>query len=46
MLGENNNKRYTMYSVAFDSGFNSESSFYKIFKDQTGLTPKQYQDKF
>jgi AraC-like DNA-binding protein len=37
-------KRFTMYSIAFDSGFNSESSFYKIFKDQTGLTPKQYQD--
>lgn len=38
--------QYTIYSIAFDSGFNSESSFYKIFKDETGLTPKQYHEKF
>lgn len=35
----------TMYAVACDSGFNSESVFYKLFKDQTGLTPRQYQEK-
>ena len=46
LLTQQNNERFTMYSIAFDSGFNSESSFYKIFKDQTGITPKQYQDKY
>lgn len=46
LLTQPNASRYTMYGIAFDSGFNSESSFYKIFKQQTGLTPKQYQDKF
>ncbi|MCB0396612.1 MAG: AraC family transcriptional regulator [Flavobacteriales bacterium] len=36
----------TIYSIAVDSGFNAESTFYQIFKQHTGLTPKQYQDKF
>jgi AraC-like DNA-binding protein len=46
LLTQPNAPRYTMQAIAFDSGFNSESSFYKIFKQQTNLTPKQYQDKF
>jgi AraC-like DNA-binding protein len=46
LLTDQNSPNYTMYSIAFDSGFNAESSFYKIFKQYTGLTPKQYQDKF
>ncbi len=46
MLTLKNSFNFTMYSIAFDSGFNSESSFYKIFKEQTGLTPKQYRDKY
>lgn len=46
LLVNDHTANYTMYSIAFDSGFNAESSFYKIFKDQTGMTPKQYQDKF
>jgi AraC-like DNA-binding protein len=44
LLRTGDKKRYTMYSIAFESGFNSESSFYKIFKEHTGLTPKQFQD--
>jgi AraC-like DNA-binding protein len=46
LLIQQNAVRYTMQAIAFDSGFNSESSFYKIFKQQTTLTPKQYQEKF
>ncbi|HSH64222.1 MAG TPA: helix-turn-helix domain-containing protein, partial [Bacteroidia bacterium] len=46
LLIQQNPANSTMYSIAFDSGFNAESSFYKIFKQQTSLTPKQYQDKF
>jgi len=45
LLTRENASRDTMYGIAFDSGFNSESSFYKIFKQQTSLTPKQYQDR-
>jgi AraC-like DNA-binding protein len=45
LLAEKNVSNYTMYAIAFDSGFNSESSFYTIFKYQTSLTPKQYRDQ-
>ena len=37
-----NNKKYTILAVAFESGFNSKSSFNRIFKQFTGLTPSQY----
>jgi len=36
------NKNYTILSVAFDSGFNSKSSFNRIFKDFTGITPSDF----
>lgn len=32
-------------SVAFDAGFNSQSAFYRQFKEITGQTPKQYRRK-
>lgn len=36
------NRHYTILSVAFDCGFNSKSSFNRIFKDMTGQTPSEY----
>ena len=33
----------SMTAIAFESGFNSQSAFYRHFKKVTGLTPKQYQ---
>jgi AraC-like DNA-binding protein len=36
---------YTILSIAFDCGFNSKSSFNRIFKNQTGFTPSMYQKK-
>lgn len=36
------NKDYTMPAIAFQSGFNSRSSFYDIFKKQCGMTPGEY----
>lgn len=39
---ENHDKKFTLLAIAFDSGFNSKSSFNSIFKKQTGLTPKEY----
>jgi YesN/AraC family two-component response regulator len=32
-------------SVAHDVGFNSMTTFYKAFKKNTGMTPKQYKKK-
>lgn len=39
------NKNFTVCSVAFNCGFTAESSFYRIFKKETGLTPTQYIEK-
>ncbi len=32
----------TLDAIARDCGFNSSASFYRVFKQQTGLTPKEY----
>jgi len=34
--------KYKLESLALEAGFNSKSSFYKIFKEQTGQTPSIY----
>lgn len=39
------NKNFTVCSIAFNCGFSAESSFYRIFKKETGLTPTQYLEK-
>jgi AraC-like DNA-binding protein len=36
---------YTILGIAFDSGFNSKTTFNSIFKSQTGVTPSQYREK-
>ncbi|HUS86001.1 MAG TPA: AraC family transcriptional regulator [Bacteroidales bacterium] len=38
-------RNYTILAVAYDSGFNSKSTFNSIFKTLTGLTPTQYREK-
>nr|WP_315034350.1 helix-turn-helix domain-containing protein [uncultured Chryseobacterium sp.] len=35
-------EKYSILGIAFESGFNSKSTFNKIFKEQTGLTPSEY----
>jgi AraC-like DNA-binding protein len=32
----------TLLAIAFDSGFNSKSSFNNVFKKQTSLTPSEF----
>jgi AraC-like DNA-binding protein len=39
------NKNYSLLALAFDSGFNSKSSFNNIFKKQKGLSPSAYLSK-
>lgn len=36
------NKNLNLLGVAFDSGFNSKSSFNEVFKKHTGQTPSKY----
>ena len=36
------NSNLTLLGMAYDSGFNSKSSFNSIFKKSTGMTPSQY----
>ncbi len=38
-------KHLKIMSIAYDSGFNSKSSFNTIFKNLTGMTPSQYLKK-
>jgi len=42
MLANPKYKHYTILGIAFDCGFNSKTSFNRIFKEETGLTPTAY----
>jgi AraC-like DNA-binding protein len=42
-IDENIGGNSTLLEIAFESGFNSKSSFNSCFKHSTGLTPSQYQ---
>ena len=37
-------QHYTVLAIAFDSGFNSKSTFNSIFKSYTGKTPSQFRE--
>ncbi len=39
------NDHLTLFAIANASGFNSSSSFYRVFKKYTQLTPKQFIDQ-
>lgn len=39
------NTNQAISDISFSCGFNSVSYFGKLFKDQTGLSPKKYRDK-
>jgi len=34
---------FTLLAIAFDCGFNSKASFNRVFKENTEMTPRQYQ---
>lgn len=38
-------KNFTILAVAFECGFNSKSAFNRIFKEQTGKTPRDYKQE-
>lgn len=41
-LADSSNDGYSILSIAMESGFKSEASFYRVFKDSTGLSPSEY----
>lgn len=44
LLNDKEYENYTLESIGELSGFNSRSTFNRIFKTQTGQTPKEYQN--
>lgn len=44
-LNDPNNESFTIFSLAMDCGFASKTSFNRIFKHHTGLTPSEYKNK-
>jgi AraC-like DNA-binding protein len=42
MLSDSRNKHLSILGIALESGFNSEASFYRIFKSVTGKSPKEF----
>ncbi|MCB0806841.1 MAG: AraC family transcriptional regulator, partial [Bacteroidales bacterium] len=45
LIEKNQGQKYTLLSLAHDSGFNSKSTFNSIFKKYTRLTPREYMNK-
>ncbi len=41
-LKDTSNTNYTMVSIAEQCGFNSKTSFYRVFKSITNMTPSEY----
>jgi AraC-like DNA-binding protein len=46
LLSKGSAKKLTIDGIGKSSGFTSRSSFYAIFKEETGLTPVQYLEQF
>jgi AraC-like DNA-binding protein len=41
-FAKSGDSQLSILSLALDCGFNSEASFYRIFKKQTGMSPKEF----
>ncbi|MEM6803057.1 MAG: helix-turn-helix domain-containing protein, partial [Bacteroidota bacterium] len=44
-LSDKKNSNYSLLGLAYDAGFKSKSSFYRIFKKETGMSPSAYLKK-
>jgi len=41
-MTQSNYEKYTLLAIAFEAGFNSKTSFNRIFKKETGVSPSTY----
>jgi AraC-like DNA-binding protein len=41
-IKEGQNKTYTLTSIAYECGFNSKSTFNRVFKSTCGVTPSEF----
>lgn len=41
-LTDSRASQFSLLGIAYECGFNSEASFYRIFKNMVGLSPKEY----
>ena len=46
LLSEPKNSTYKIISLAYDTGFNSKSSFYTVFKKYTNKSPIEYRKQY
>ncbi len=44
-LADMENNKYTLLSIAYDCGFQSKTSFNRVFKQKTGMSPSRYKEK-
>lgn len=42
MVGQPEQRKYTLISIAYDCGFNSKATFNRVFRSFTGLSPSDY----
>lgn len=45
LIEKENFKDFTLLSIGIECGFNSKTSFYRVFKSFTGLTPSEYMEQ-
>lgn len=45
LLSSPEKSNYKIIAIAYDSGFNSKSTFYTVFKKSTSLTPSEYRSR-
>lgn len=43
-LAEDAYRKYTLLSIAYDCGFQSKTSFNRVFKQKTGMSPSKYRE--
>ncbi|MEO1651932.1 MAG: helix-turn-helix transcriptional regulator, partial [Bacteroidota bacterium] len=46
LMEDPKHRHWSLMAIAFEAGFNSKSTFNRIFKKQMGLTPREYSQQY